>query len=150
MVVRQSEECVSAGAGRGTGTGTGAGAGEGKGAGGSGGGGGGGVGLSLGELVGEPVEAFVQAVALRRTRGLDVPLQHHPSSSALALLAGGQGDRGRRGRGHLSVAEVVEAEFVGELSGGGGIGEVLLVGEDEEDRVPQLVLPQLTSPPPGE
>ena len=69
--------------------------------------------LLLAERGGEPVEALVQAVARGGAAGLDVP---------------------------LAVAQAVEAELVGHLGGGHGVGEVLLVGEDEEDGVAQLVL----------
>merc|ERR1719198_2567878 len=60
--------------------------------------------LLLGERVGEPVEALVEAVAGRRARRLDVP---------------------------VALAERVQAELVGDLRRVHRVGQVLLVGEDE-------------------
>ena len=42
----------------------------------------------------------------------------------------------------LPLAHGIQAELVGDLSGTHRIGEVLLVREDEEARVPQLILSQ--------
>lgn len=41
-----------------------------------------------------------------------------------------------------ALPQAVEAELVGDLSGVHGVGQILLVGEDEEKSVPQLVLVQ--------
>jgi len=68
---------------------------------------------ALGERVGQPVKALVQAVAGGRARGLDVP---------------------------VALAEGVEAELVGDLRGVHRVRQVLLVGEDEQHRLAQLVL----------
>ena len=40
----------------------------------------------------------------------------------------------------VAAAEAVEAELVGDLGGAHGVGEILLVGEDQNDGFPQLVL----------
>ena len=37
---------------------------------------------------------------------------------------------------HLPVPEVLQPELVGQLTGAHGVGQVLLVGKDEEVRVP--------------
>lgn len=74
------------------------------------------AGLSLfGEFVAEPVESLVESLSLGGARALYVPV---PSP------------------------EGVESELVGELGGGHGVGQVLLVGEHEQDGVPELVLLQ--------
>ena len=44
---------------------------------------------------------------------------------------------------HLSVPEVLQSELVGQLAGAHGVGQVLLVGEDEQVRVTQLVFLEL-------
>merc|ERR1719453_817858 len=62
---------------------------------------------------GKPVEALVQAVAGRRAGRLDVP---------------------------VALAERVEAELVSDLGGVHRVGQVLLVGEDEQHRLAELVL----------
>lgn len=70
--------------------------------------------LSLfGELVTQPVQALVEAVSLRGAGALDVP---------------------------VTSPQRVETELVGELGGGHGIGQILLVGKHQQHRVPQLVL----------
>merc|ERR1712083_897353 len=67
----------------------------------------------LGESRREPVEALVETVASGGARGLDVP---------------------------VALAKRVEAELVGDLRGVHGIRQILLVGEDQEDRFAELVL----------
>jgi len=62
-----------------------------------------------------PFETLVEAVSRRGARGLDVP---------------------------GPLAERVEAELVGDLGGVHGVGQILLVGKDEEEGVPKLVLVQ--------
>ncbi len=42
----------------------------------------------------------------------------------------------------IPVSKTVEAELVGDLGGVHCVGKVLLVGEDEKDGLPQLVLSQ--------
>ena len=69
----------------------------------------------LGERVGQPVEALVQAVAGSGARRLDVP---------------------------VALAERVEAELVGDLRGVHRVRQVLLVREDEQHRLSQLILVQ--------
>jgi len=69
----------------------------------------------LAERVAEPLKTLVQTVTGRRASRLDVP-------------------------GTLS--EAVEAELVGDLGSVHGVGQILLVGEDQEESVPQLVLVQ--------
>ena len=69
----------------------------------------------LGERVGQPVEALVQAVAGSGARRLDVP---------------------------VALAERVEAELVGDLRGVHRVRQVLLVREDEQHRIAQLILVQ--------
>jgi len=71
--------------------------------------------LGLGEFARQPVQSLVETVTLGRARRLDVP---------------------------LPVPEVLQPELVCELTSAHGIGQVLLVGEDEEMRVSQLVLLQ--------
>ena len=71
--------------------------------------------LSLVEGDGQPVQTFVQAVASGGAAGLDVP---------------------------LSVSEAVQTQLVGHLGGTHGVGQILLVGEDQEDGLTQLVLVQ--------
>ena len=40
----------------------------------------------------------------------------------------------------MSLADGVEAELVGDLRGGHGVGEILLVGENQQDGVAELIL----------
>ena len=61
----------------------------------------------------EPVEAFVEAFTVGGAGGLDVP---------------------------VPVTERVEVQFVGDFCGGHGVWEILLVGEDKENGVPELIL----------
>ena len=52
----------------------------------------------------------------------------------------------RRGAAHLDepcpLPEAVEAELVGDLRRVHRVGQILLVGEDQEDGIPQLILVQ--------
>ena len=63
----------------------------------------------------EPVETLVQTIASGGTACLDVP---------------------------LSVTQAVQTELVGHLGSAHGLGKILLVGEDQQDRLSQLVLVQ--------
>lgn len=67
----------------------------------------------MGDAAGQPVEALVETVASGGAGGLDVP---------------------------VALAQGVEAELVGDLSSVHGVGQILLVGEDEEDGLAELVL----------
>ena len=40
----------------------------------------------------------------------------------------------------MSLTDGVEAELVGDLGGGHGVGEILLVGENQQDGVAKLIL----------
>merc|ERR1719271_2026173 len=71
--------------------------------------------LRAGERAREPVESLVEPVPCGGAGRLDEP---------------------------LPVPEVVEPELVGDLRGGHGVRQVLLVGEDEEHRVAHLLLVQ--------
>merc|ERR550514_319736 len=71
--------------------------------------------LLAGERAREPVESLVEPVPCGGAGRLDEP---------------------------LPVPEVVEPQLVGDLRGGHGVREVLLVGEDEEHRVAHLLLVQ--------
>lgn len=63
----------------------------------------------------EPVKAFIEPIAGRGASGLNVP---------------------------LSAAERVEAESLSHLGGAHGVWQILLVGKDQNDRLPQLVFVQ--------
>merc|ERR1719313_1952482 len=63
----------------------------------------------------EPVEPLVEAVTRRRTGRLDVP---------------------------VAVAHLLKAELVRHLGGGHRLRKILLVGKDENHRVPELILVQ--------
>jgi hypothetical protein len=65
----------------------------------------------------EPVKALVETITSGGAARLDVP---------------------------LSVAQPMEAQLLSHLSGAHGVGEILLVGEHEEDRVPELILVEHT------
>jgi len=67
----------------------------------------------LGKVVGEPIKTLVETVTGGGAGGLHVP---------------------------LASADVVKAELVGDLSDGHGLGQILFVGEHEEDGVTELVL----------
>jgi len=67
----------------------------------------------LGEVVSEPVETFVETITRSGASCLHVP---------------------------LAVADVRQAELFSDLSDAHGLGEILLVGKDEEDSVAELVL----------
>lgn len=53
-----------------------------------------------------------------------------------------EGERKRYLDVPLAGAQGVQTQLVGDLSDGLGVGEILLVGEDKEDRVTELILPQ--------
>ena len=63
----------------------------------------------------------------------------HPLEALVEPVSGG-------GAGGLNVPlplpEAVQAELVGNLGGVHGVGQILLVGKDQEEGVPQLVLVQ--------
>jgi len=61
----------------------------------------------------EPLEALVQPITARGTRSLDIP---------------------------CPLPEALETELVGDLRGVHGIGQILLVGKDKEERITELVL----------
>jgi len=65
------------------------------------------------DVCAQPFETLVQTVTARGARSLDVP---------------------------RSLAETVEPELVGNLSRVHRVGEILLVGKDQEERVAQLIL----------
>ncbi len=61
----------------------------------------------------QPIQALVESVPSGGAARLDIP---------------------------LSVSEAVQAQLVGHLGSGHGVGEILLVGEHQQDRVTELVL----------
>jgi len=67
------------------------------------------------QLIGEPIEAFVETVPGSGARGLDVP---------------------------IALTERVQTQLVCDLGCVHRLGKILLVGEDEEDGVPEFVLVQ--------
>mmetsp|Transcript_94033 Transcript_94033/g.196202 ORF Transcript_94033/g.196202 Transcript_94033/m.196202 type:complete len:212 (+) Transcript_94033:64-699(+) len=69
--------------------------------------------LLAGESPGEPIQALVEAVAGGGAGALDEP---------------------------LSMTQIVKAQFLGDFCCSHGIGQVLLVGEHQEDSVAHLVL----------
>jgi len=68
---------------------------------------------SLGQLAGEPVESFVESLALSRASGLNVP---------------------------SAPLDIAQAELLGQFGASHRIGQILLVGEDEKYRVFEFVL----------
>lgn len=40
----------------------------------------------------------------------------------------------------VALAQAVQAQLLSDLRGVHGVGQVLLVGEDQQDRIPQLLL----------
>ena len=69
--------------------------------------------LLLLQVRGEPFQTLVETVTAGGAGGLDVP---------------------------VALAEGVKSELVSDLSGVHGVGQILLVGEHEEEGVPELVL----------
>lgn len=69
--------------------------------------------LGVGNVGGEPVQTLVETLAGGGAGGLDEP---------------------------VALADGVEAELVGDLGGGHGVGEILLVGENQQDGVAELIL----------
>ena len=65
------------------------------------------------EVGGEPLKTLVETVTAGGAGGLDVP---------------------------VALAEGVKSELVSDLSGVHGVGQILLVGEHQEEGVPELVL----------
>ena len=65
------------------------------------------------DVAGEPVEALVESLGGGGAATLEEP---------------------------GALTEGVEAELLGDIGGGHGLGEILLVGEDEEDGVAELIL----------
>merc|ERR1719251_363827 len=73
------------------------------------------ISTSAGQGPGEPIEAFVETVARGGAGGLNIP---------------------------LPVAEVVQAQLLGDLGNGHRVRKVLLVGKDEQHSIAHLVLAQ--------
>ena len=69
--------------------------------------------LGVGNVGGKPVQTLVETLAGGGAGGLDEP---------------------------VSLTDGVEAELVGDLGGGHGVGEILLVGENQQDGVAKLIL----------
>ena len=69
--------------------------------------------LGVGDVSGKPVQTLVETLAGGGAGGLDEP---------------------------VTLADGVEAKLVSDLGGGHGVGEILLVGEDEQNGVAELVL----------
>ena len=65
------------------------------------------------EVGAQPFETLVETVTAGSTGGLDKP---------------------------LSLSQAVEAKLVGDLGGVHGVGQILLVGEDQEQGIAKLVL----------
>lgn len=61
----------------------------------------------------------------------------HPVKTLVEALGGGGAAALNE---PVALAEGVEAELLGDVGGGHGVGEILLVGEDEEDSVAELIL----------
>jgi len=71
--------------------------------------------FSFGELHRQPIESLVKSLSVSGARGLDVP---------------------------ATSADGGKAELLRQIRARHGVGQILFVGEDEEDGVPQFVLPE--------
>ena len=89
---------------------------------------------SFAQRVAEPLETFVETVSGGSTGGLDVL----ETTSVTHLLT-----RNSDARAYPSaLPQAVQTKLIGDLSRVHGIGQILLVREDEQQGVPQLVLIQ--------